>query len=73
MLEEWGPQGVSFQQQLGYALDLTDNDAAASQARQVVSGQKAILKLLRWPQDELARLKRSAPQELITSHSRGGV
>lgn len=73
--EEWGPQGVQFQRQLDNALDLADNNAAASQARQVRSGQKVILMLLRWPIEEMARLKRLEPkpeESLTESMSRRG-
>ena len=82
--EEWGPQGAKFQEQLDAALNLTDNNAAASQARQVRSGQKVILGIVRWPTERLAALRRNAqteqfderrpamPMELL-GHSRRGV
>lgn len=60
VLTEWGPNGAHFQQEMDRALNLTDNDAAASQARQVRSGQKVILGLLRLPQDELRKLRDTA-------------
>ena len=80
--QEWGPHGVRYQQELDQALNLTDNDAAASQARQVRSGQKVILMLLRVPAETLARLKTvpavlppgSGPRDdaLLTGQSRRG-
>ena len=71
---EWGPTGVKFHAELTNALNLTDNNAAASQARQIVSGQKAILALLRWPSEEVSRLKRlgEKPEPEVASMSRGG-
>ena len=55
---EWGVSGLRFQQELDRALNLTDNDACASQSRQIRSGQKIIMSLLRWPAEEMQRLKR---------------
>lgn len=55
--EEWGAQGKRFLPELERAANLSDNDAAASQMRQILSGQKAILSLLRAPHDELRKLK----------------
>lgn len=54
---EWGAHGTRFTGELKAALNLTDNNAAASQARQILSGQAVILALLRTPQEELAKLK----------------
>lgn len=61
VLDEWGPNGKRYLAELDKALNLTDNDAAASQARQVRSGQKAILSLLRLPYDEIRRQGESEP------------
>ena len=58
VVDEWGQTGVTYQAELDKALGLSDNDAAASQARQVRSGQKAILRLLQWPASEAVRLRR---------------
>lgn len=80
---EWGPTGVKYQAEMDKALSLTDNDAAASQARQIRSGQKVILGLLRWPHEEIKRLSdakatttepRRAPMapELVGQSRRGG-
>lgn len=55
---EWGDSGVKYQAEMERALNLTDNHASASQARQILSGKKVIQALMRWPQEELARLKR---------------
>ena len=61
--QEWGPRGKRYQSEMDKALDLADNDAAASQARQVRSGQKVILALLRAPEVELKRLTAAASAE----------
>lgn len=60
--EEWGPSGAQYQAQMAKALNLTDDHAAASQARQVMSGQKAIMALLAIPRDELRKLKTDAEE-----------
>ena len=71
--QEWGPSGEKYQAELDKALDLTNNDAAASQARQIKAAQKAIQHLLEWPADELGRLKRAErPVEPVMSR-RGGL
>lgn len=54
---EWGANGSRFTAELKTALNLTDNNAAASQARQILSGQAVILAMLRAPHEELAKLK----------------
>lgn len=69
--QEWGPTGQRYQAELDKALDALDDHASASQARQVRSGQKVILALLRWPEEELARLTRQAQQPEITMSRRG--
>ena len=80
--EEWGATGKRYLAELDRALNLTDNDAAASQARQIRSGQKAILALLRLPQDELRKCgpsepdtpdRRPAPEPELAGMSRRGV
>ena len=82
VLAEWGPNGAHFQHEMDRALDMTDNDAAASQARQVRSGQKVILGLLRLPHDELRKLRDATvtttdmrrapmPDELVGMSRRG--
>lgn len=73
--QEWGLNGLRFQAELDKALNLTDNNAAASQARQIRSGQKVILALLRWPAEEATRLKRQEDEKLeadVVSITRGG-
>lgn len=71
---EWGPSGLKYQAEMEKALNLADNNASASQARQILSGQKVITALMRWPAEELARLKRQVPasEELVMSR-RGGL
>lgn len=81
---EWGAHGERFLPELKSALNLTDNDAAAAQARQIISAQAVILALMRAPQEELARLKKldkeadssprkAMPQELVGQSRRGGL
>ena len=45
--QEWGPTGVRYQQALETALNLTDSEAAASQARQVLAARKTVELLLK--------------------------
>lgn len=70
---EWGPNGEQYRAQLDKALDLTDNDAAASQARQIRSAQKVIAGLLDWPKEEIARLKRQTQGSEPELSRRGGL
>lgn len=70
---EWGPSGTRAQTELDKALDLTDNDAAASQARQIRAAQKVIVGLMRWPHEEVARLKRQVEKVEPTCSRRGGL
>ena len=74
VIDEWGATGQTYQAELDKALGITDNHAAASQARQVRSGQKAILKLLDWPVQEVQRLTRISekPESNVVSSGRGG-
>lgn len=72
--QEWGPAGLKFQAELEKALNLADNNASASQARQILSGQKVITALMRWPYEELAKLKRQhAPIEGGQQSRRGSL
>lgn len=59
--DEWGATGRRFLPELERAANLSDNDASASQVRQILSGQKAILALLRLPEDALRHLGESKP------------
>ena len=70
--QEWGPSGVRYQAELDKALDLTDGNAAASQARQVRAGRLVIEQLLAWPAEEFARLTREQ-QVSEPSYSRRGT
>lgn len=70
---EWGANGARYQAELDKALDLTDNEAAASQARQIRAGRKAIELLVNWPQDEIARLQRSERREEVGMSRRGSL
>lgn len=69
---EWGPSGVQYVGELERVLNGTDNDAAASQARQILSARKVIERLMAWPAEELARLKRSSATMNEPSFSRRG-
>ncbi len=64
---EWGPTGLRYLAQIDRALDLVDNDAAASQARQIRSAQKVILGLLRWPHEEIKRLTVEGEAEIVAN------
>ncbi len=70
---EWGANGVKYQSELDKALDLTDAEAAASQARQIRAGRRVIETLVRWPSEELARLKRQDEKGEPTLSRRGGL
>lgn len=70
---EWGPTGHQFQAQMDQALDLTDNDAAASQARQIRSAQKVIAGLMQWPQEEINRVKRQTETKEPSLTRRGSL
>jgi hypothetical protein len=74
---EWGPNGQRYQTALDQALDLADDAAAASHARQVRAGRKTIELLMRWPAEEVARLTREArgtgPAEDASPSRRGGL
>ena len=78
VLSEWGMTGAAYMSELDKALAMTDNNAAASQARQIRSGQKAIMALMGWPAREAARLKRmtesdkGSVEERAVLHGRGG-
>lgn len=70
---EWGARGVQYQRAMDQALDLTDSQAAASQARQVRSCSKLIESLMRWPAEQSARLRREALHAAVEgSYSRRG-
>lgn len=68
---EWGPNGKTYQANMDKALDLTDAEAAASQARQVRAARLMVEKFGAWPAEELARLRRAVnePEAVL---SRGG-
>ena len=70
---DWGPAGVKYQSELDKALNLLDDNAAASQARQVRAGRKIIETLLAWPAEELARLTREDRVSEPTMSRRGGL
>ena len=61
--QEWGPTGVRYQAALDRALAIVDDNACAAQARQVRSGQKAILALLRLPEEARRRAVGGLAQE----------
>lgn len=69
---EWGPGGVRYTSEMDRALDLTDNAASASQARQIRAAQRVILALKDWPAEEVARLRRQTPVAAGMSR-RGGL
>src|SRR3954463_2851104 len=70
---EWGANGHQYQAQLDAALNLVDNDAADSQARQIRSAQKVIASLMEWPKEELARLRRAEQGNVQDQTRRGGA
>ena len=55
--QEWGPTGARYQAEMDRALAIVDDNACAAHARQVRSGQKAILALLRLPEETCHRLR----------------
>lgn len=70
---EWGPNGGQYNAALDKALNLMDNDAAASQARQVRAGRRVIETLLAWPAEEVARLRRTPQGSEPAQSRRGGL
>ena len=71
--QEWGPSGARYTAELDRALDLTDSDAAASQARQVRAGRRVIEMLMAWPAEEIARVTRMEQKPTLTLSRRGGL
>ena len=71
--QEWGANGAKYQAELDKALNLLDDVAAASQARQIRAGRRVIETLVGWPQEEIARLKRSEAVPEPTLSRRGGL
>ena len=69
--QEWGPTGIRYQQALETALNLTDSEAAASQALQVLAARKTVELLLKWPSEEIRRLK-AKDSDPVPAMSRGG-
>lgn len=70
---DWGPNGVQFRGELERALNLTDDHAAAAQARQIYSSQKVIMALPQRVSDALARLKRAESHAEPHPSRRGGL
>ena len=73
VFQEWGPTGVQYNAELRKALNLTDNDAAASQARQILANGIVIAQLVAWPAEELVRLTRSERVAEPAMSRRGGL
>ena len=71
LLAEWGPSGEQYRAELDKALNLTDNEAAASQARQIRAVSKMVERFIQWPAEEVARLQRSEGKAEVMQ-SRGG-
>lgn len=70
---EWGATGVRYNAELDQALNLLDDNAAASQARQIRAGRRVIEQLLAWPADEVGRLTRQDRRPELTMSRRGGL
>lgn len=70
---EWGANGATYNAQLDQALNLLDDNAAASQARQIRAGRRTIEALLAWPREEVARLRRTVPTPDSSQSRRGGL
>jgi len=71
--QEWGPNGLAYNAALDTALNLLDDNAAASQARQIRAGRRVIENLVSWPSEEIARLKRADKPLEQTQSRRGGL
>jgi hypothetical protein len=71
--QEWGPRGARYMSELEKALDLSDPQSAASQARQIVSARKVVDGLMVWPSEEVQRLKRAEQKPELTMSRRGGL
>ena len=70
---EWGANGIRYAAEMEKALNLTDNNVAASQARQIIAARKTIENLMRWPEEELQRLQRAEQRPELTMSRRGGL
>lgn len=70
---EWGSGGQAYAMELDKALDLVNDAAAASHARQIRAAQRVIERLIRWPSEELQRLRGREQQRDQTISRRGGL
>lgn len=70
-VSEWGPGGRAFIDATTKAANGTDADAIGW-LRQIIAAQREIQKLMRWPDEELARLKERELVATSTDYSRRG-
>lgn len=72
VVQEWGANGIRYQTEMDNALNQTDDVVAASKARQIRAGRRTIELLVRWPAEEVARLKRLDEGPAAPNPSRRG-
>lgn len=68
---EWADGGRRFEAELDRLAD-GDDAATVSRMRQVAVARREILRLLRWPSEELKKLADKGP-ELVSLSRRGGL
>lgn len=72
MHAEWGAGGVRFESSLNKFADSRDEDRIVlEQIRQIAVTRREILKLAKWPEEEIQRL-RNLDRETVGSVSRRG-
>lgn len=69
---EWGPGGRAFVAAVTQAADNRDDKNATDHLRQIITAQKYINAMLRWPEEQLQRLKQPDLVAATTDYSRRG-
>lgn len=86
VMDEWGPGGKRFEQAIDRLADLAQRDPAQTvqHMQQIAVARREILRLLKWPEQQLADLKRfdtapaatdrrRAPDPCMQALRRGGL
>ena len=75
---EWGAGGQRFEQRLDQLADSVSDDAhTLMHIRQIAVARREILRLLEWPSEEVARIRKlkehNAPDRALNLSRRGGL
>ena len=70
--QEWGDAGRRFESELDRLAD-ADDAATVSRMRQVSVARREILRLMKWPSEELKKLAEKKEPELTVLSRRGGL